>query len=95
MCHTTSCPSLIPRPRSAQEQSGNKTTGGSLLDSSVAIEHDPVVGVSHEVDEDSTGTVDHLPASRVQECHHHLINWREKREGWSEGSIHSVTSLVT
>ena len=51
MCHTTSCPSIIPRPRSAQEESGNKTTSCSLLDSSVAVKHDPVVAVGHEVDE--------------------------------------------
>ena len=37
-----------------------------------------MVGVGHEVDENTTGAVDHLPASRVQECHHHLINWGEK-----------------
>lgn len=86
MCHTTSCPSLIPRPGSAQEKSGNKTTGCSLLDSSVAVKPDPVVGVGHEVDEDATGTVDHLPTSRVQECNYHFINWREKREGWSGGT---------
>ena len=95
MCHTTRCPSLIPRPGSAQEKSGNKTTSCSLLDSSVAVKPDPVVGVGHEVDEDATGTVDHLPTSRVQECNHHFINWREKREGRSGGSIHSVPSLVT
>lgn len=53
-----------------------------------------MVGVGHEVDENTTGAVDHLPASRVQECHHHLINWGEKRER-GQWSCTQVPSLVT
>ena len=80
-CHTAS---VIPRLGSTQEESGNEATHCSLLDSSIAIKHDSVVRFSHEVDENTTGAVDHLPASRVQKCHHHLINWERRERGrWS------------
>lgn len=37
-----------------------------LLDPSIATEHSPVVGVSHEIDEHSTGAEDYLSTVRVQ-----------------------------
>lgn len=48
---------------------------GLLSDAMLLFQHGPIFFIHHEVNQNSTRYVDHLPVSWVQHSHQHSVNW--------------------
>lgn len=48
---------------------------GLLSDAMLLFQHGPIFFIHHEVNQNSTRNVDHLPVSWVQHSHQHSVNW--------------------